>query len=207
MLVRVIGVTGGIGSGKSVVAAHLRRAGYAVCDADEIAQEAARPGEPALRALADAFGADILLADGGLDRRALADKVFGDAAKVGTLNRIMHGEIGRRIAARLREYGQVLAARREGRKPLFLVAPLLFEAGLAEHCEEVWLIAADEGLRARRASARDGVDEDRIRARMAHQMPEAEKRERADRVIENDGSVKELFVRTDRALASFLGKP
>ncbi|MDR2156767.1 MAG: dephospho-CoA kinase [Clostridiales Family XIII bacterium] len=200
---RVIGITGGIGSGKSVVTAYLRRRLYSVHDADEIAAEAVRPGEPALNALTEAFGKGILCDDGTLDRRALADLAFGNGENVKILNRIMHADIERRIAARLERHRSHILnnpGERETPKPVFLAAPLLFEAGLSARCDEVWLIAADEALRVRRAAERDGVGEERIRARVLHQMPEAEKRAKADIVIENNGSVDALLARVDRLI-------
>ncbi|MDR1952871.1 MAG: dephospho-CoA kinase [Clostridiales Family XIII bacterium] len=202
---RVIGITGGIGSGKSTVTAHLRRRLYSVYDADEIAREAVRPGEPALKELTAAFGEDILNADGTLNRSALADKVFGDESKVEVLNAILHGDIARRLDAHIdRHRAHVLKSRGKMKtlKTAFIDAPLLFESGLAARCDETWLIIADEDIRLRRVALRDGLSEAQIRARAAHQLSDAEKRKRADIVIENNGSVEELIKQIDARIIS-----
>jgi dephospho-CoA kinase len=200
---RVIGITGGIGSGKSTVTAYLRRKLYSVCDADEIAREAVRPGEPALKELTATFGKKILNDDGSLNRRALADMVFGDEAKVEALNTILHSDISRRLEVCINRHRTHILKSRGKMKTLkvaFLTAPLLFEAGLAGRCDETWLITADENIRVRRAAERDGVTEERVRARAAHQLSDAEKMKRADIIIENNGSVEELIEQIDRLL-------
>jgi dephospho-CoA kinase len=196
---RLIGITGGIGSGKSVVTDHLRRVGFPVCDADEVAREAVRPGEPALQALIDRFGRGILCGDGTLNRPALAHIAFGSEENTQVLNGIMHGDIERRITAWLTERAAEVAKRASG-AVVFLSAPLLFEAGLAKRCDEVWLVAADEDERVRRAAKRDGLTEEEIRARVRHQMPEAEKTEKADVVIRNDGTIDELIAHVNRLI-------
>jgi dephospho-CoA kinase len=239
---RLIGITGGIGSGKSVVTDHLRREGFPVCDADEVAREAVRPGEPALQALIDRFGRGILCEDGTLNRPALAHIAFGSEENTQVLNSIMHGDIERRITAWLTERAAEVAKRasagashtgksgivsahvpdagkcetvsahainagdrlvekcESGGAVVFLSAPLLFEAGLAERCDEGGLVAADEDERVRRAAKRDGLTEEEIRARVHHQMPEAEKTEKADVVIRNDGTIDELIAHVNRLI-------
>jgi dephospho-CoA kinase len=192
----IIGITGGIGAGKSVATRYLRERGYAVVDADEVAREAVRPGEPALAALVRAFGPDILQGDRTLDRARLAQAAFADAEKTSLLNELLHDDIGRRIRDKLDgacRAGRETPPRTPGRRgPVFLSAPLLYESGLDKACDEVWLITAPEEIRIARATARDGITPAEARARAARQMSEEEKRARADVVIENAGSLEAL---------------
>jgi dephospho-CoA kinase len=194
---RVIGITGGIGSGKSAVTDELLRRGFHVLDADVISREVTTPGGSALAGLRAEFGAEIVDADGALDRRAMSDIVFASREKMNIFNRIMRTAIGaildERIAGSYADGGSGL---------LFLSAALLYEADWDGRCDEVWLVTADDALRAQRAAARDGVAEEKIRDRMAFQMPEAQKRKRADIIIENNGTRKKLIDRVGRLLAS-----
>lgn len=196
----IIGITGGIGSGKTVVTDYLQSLGYAVCDADLLAREIVRPGTPALKELVEAFGRDILTDDGVLNRAALSSRVFGDSNHIATLNRITHNYIGQAIDGWLAEgFGGGAEAIP---RPRFLSAPLLFESGMDARCDLVWLVTARDDLRIARAAVRDGSDEADIRIRMSHQMPESEKRKRAGLVIENDGSIQALYRKIDRILQS-----
>jgi len=200
---RKIGITGGIGAGKSVVTDYLREKGYLVIDADEVAHEASRPGEPAMLRVAETFGGSVVTPQGELDRPTLAKLVFADPNKLLALNEIFHKDIGERIekAVRTAEDNDVDDRMRVGHgrgRMVFLSVPLLFETeteetGLA--VDEVWLVTADDDIRLRRAMARDGATEENIRARMRNQMPEAEKRERADVVLENNGTREDLFAK------------
>jgi dephospho-CoA kinase len=197
---KIIGVTGGIGAGKTTVTEYLRGKGYPVVDADEAAREAVAPGEPVLKALVLAFGADILNPDGTLDRSGLAAKVFGDADRTRRLNAITHGDIARRVAEKLRASSGHSDGVRGAGGLIFLVAPLLLESGLDALCDRVWLVTADADVRVSRAAARDGTDEDAVRARVEHQMDEDEKRGRADAVLENNRAVGALYAQVDRLL-------
>jgi dephospho-CoA kinase len=187
---RTIGITGGIGAGKSAATDYLREKGYLVIDADELAREAARPGEPALARIKEAFGDAVLTPDGELNRAALARLVFAEGDLLLTLNEIFHADIKRRILS--------LTEGREG--AFFISAPLLFETRAEGMCDEVWLVTADEALRLSRTMTRDGLTEADVRARMQKQMPESEKREKADVVIENTGSKEELRAKLDALL-------
>jgi len=183
--VRRIGITGGIGSGKSEVTNMLREMGYTVIDADEAAREAALPGEPAMLILKEEIGDGVFFADGSLDRQALAKLIFGDSIALMTVNEIFHSDIKERI-----ESSALLKGAEE--EVIFISAPLLFEAGMDGMVEEVWLVTADEGLRIRRVMERDGISEEDVRARMQNQMPEEDKQARADFIIANDGTLDEL---------------
>ncbi|MDR1069103.1 MAG: dephospho-CoA kinase [Clostridiales Family XIII bacterium] len=187
---RVIGITGGIGSGKSAVTDELVRRGFYVLDADVISREAAAAGGPALAELRAEFGSEIVGADGALDRRAMSDIVFASREKMNIFNRVMRAAIGTIVGERIERFYA-----NGGSGPLFLSAALLYEADWDGMCDEVWLVTADEAVRASRAAKRDGVTEEKIRERMAFQMPEAQKRKRADIIIENNGTPGELTER------------
>lgn len=201
---RVIGITGGIGSGKSAVTGELLSRGYPVIDADVISREVSGPGSAALKELASIFGPEIVDADGAFDRGAVSKIIFASPEKMNLFNHIMKGAIGARIDEEIAEYR---AAAPESAaapvKPVFLSAALLYEAGWDAKCDEVWLVTADDEIRLRRAADRDGVPAENIRARMAFQIPEAEKRKRADVTIENNGTPVELLEKISDATTAF----
>jgi dephospho-CoA kinase len=191
-MTRVVGLTGGIGSGKSTVSAMLRELGAVVIDADAIVHELQAPGSPMLRAIAEAFGPEVLDARGALDRKALAARVFSDPAARKRLNEIVHpptiAEIGRRLAE----------ARARGVPLVVLDIPLLLEgrkagtgSAVAFPFEAVIVAWVPEELAVARAAARDGSSPDEVRARMRAQLPLDEKRALADHVIDNSGTLEE----------------
>jgi dephospho-CoA kinase len=175
----VVGITGGIGSGKGLATGFFRNRGAAIIDADEIARELMRPGSPVLAETVAAFGRDILRSDESLDRGALAARVFGDPAAVAKLNAITHPPIEEAIR------GRVERLREAGTSKLAcLVAPLLLEAGLRSAVDYVLVVIADEDERVRRVMARDGVSEEDVRKRMAAQLPPCEQTGEADWVVD-----------------------
>ncbi|MDR0851889.1 MAG: dephospho-CoA kinase [Clostridiales Family XIII bacterium] len=201
---KIIGITGGIGSGKSLVTTYLRSLNYTVYDADEIAKEAVRPGEPVLERLREAFGPEILNAESGLDRQALADLVFGNEKNVEMMNGIMHGDVISRIDSALcrsrQQLTQTAGSGEVKNNTVFLSAPLLLEVGLDDRCDEVWLITADEEIRVQRAATRDNVPPEKIRDRIRHQMRDSEKSEKADVIIKNNESPAALYAQIDNLL-------
>jgi dephospho-CoA kinase len=178
----ILGVTGGIASGKSLVTETFRSLGALVISADELAREAVRPGSETLHRLVGQFGREILRADGALDRKALAERVFTDARAREALNRITHPAIAALAEKRLRELSQ-----QAGRLVVY-EAPLLFEAGAEKRVDAVLVVRIDEPLQIERLMRRDGLTEGQARARIAAQMPQAEKVARADYVVDNSGS-------------------
>ena len=186
-MTRVVGLTGGIGSGKSSVAAMLAELGAVVIDADAIVHELQAPGAPMLEALAEAFGAEILDADGALDRQQLADRIFGDDEARQRLNAIVHPPVGIELARRLE------AARSAGVPLVVLDIPLLLEgrgrSGFG--MDAVVVVWTPESVQLARAVARDEASEDEIRVRIRAQMPLDQKRDLADHVIDNSGSLAE----------------
>jgi dephospho-CoA kinase len=179
--VRVIGLTGGIASGKSTVTALLRRLGARVIDADAIAREVVEPGRLAWEEIVAWLGREVLLADGSLDRRRLGELVFADGKARAALEGITHP----RIKAAAKE--ALAAAERDGCAVAVLDVPLLYEAGWDKDVDEVWVVYVDEATQRKRLMARDGLTAGQAAARMAAQLSLAEKAGRADIVIDNSG--------------------
>lgn len=192
----LFGLTGGIASGKSAVAARLRARGLPVIDADRLAREVVAVGSEGLAEIVRSFGADVLDAQGALDRKALAARVFADDAKREVLNGITHPRISALTMTRAAE----LAARGE---PLACYeAALLVENGVADMFRPLVVVAAPEDVQVARARIRDRAAEDEVRARVRAQMPLADKVRMADHVIDNVGTLEELHARTDEVLAA-----
>jgi dephospho-CoA kinase len=187
----LVGLTGGIGSGKSTVSAMLAERGAEVIDADHIAREVVMPGTPAWCKIRDHFGPGVLFPDGHIDRQALADMVFGDPAKLALLNQITHPDIFQRIADRLE------AA--HGRDVIVVLdAALLIETGLAGRVDVLVVTHSPKEVQVERLAAK-GMDASRARARIAAQMSPAERLARADLVIDNSGSLEDLARQVDEA--------
>ena len=184
----VVGLTGGIGSGKSMVAQRLRDLGAAVVDADAIAREVTAPGGPAYAAIVRAFGQSVLCCDGSLDRKALAARVFADEAARRQLNALTHPHIRQRMA----EEGARLAAT-PGVGVVVFDIPLLLETtdGSDLGLEGVVVVTAADAVRIARLTARDGLTPRDARQRLDAQMPLAQKVARADWVIDNNGSAEQ----------------
>ncbi len=188
----IFGLTGGIASGKSTVAAIFRAAGVPVLDADEVAREVVMPGEPALSALVEAFGADVLLADGTLDRKRLGARVFDDASLRARLNAIVHPAIAERSAAHF--------ARLSSEPLVCYDAALLVERGLADAFRPLVVVAAPRALQRARLIARDGLTAAEADARLDAQAPVEAKIAAADLVIRNDADRATLEARAAEAL-------
>lgn len=189
-MTRVVGLTGGIATGKSTVAHMLTRLGAAVIDADAIVHELQAPGTPVLRGIVAAFGPEILRPDGSLDRARLGRHVFADPEARARLNGIVHPAVGAEMARRLE------AARRAGARLVVLDIPLLLESrarggGAGDLVEAVILVYAPEALQVERQMARDRTSREEAQARVRAQMPIEEKRRLADHVIDNSGSLEE----------------
>ncbi len=181
-----VGLTGGIGSGKSEVGKIFASLGAFVIDTDELSREAVAPGSPGLREIATVW--PDVVRDGALDRAALAAIVFADDAARERLNEIVHPEVRRLVDERERDAAP-------GRL-IVQVVPLLFEVGLDADMDANVVVIAPEGARVARVLARDGADASHVRARMAAQIAPDEVRHRADHVIENDAGLDALRERT-----------
>jgi dephospho-CoA kinase len=197
--VRVVGLTGGIASGKSTFAAALRARGLPVVDADALAKAAVAPGTAALAEIARAFGAGVLGPDGALDRKRMGALVFSDPDARRRLEAITHPAVRLAMAEETRR----LAA--GGHELAFYDTPLLYEVGLDRVLDSVVVVWAPPAVQRARMVARDGLSPDAADARLAAQLPIDEKAARADFVVENVGAVGELEGKADRLLADLRG--
>ena len=200
---KIIGLTGGIGAGKSTVSRYLKTKGYAVIDADEIAKEVVEPGGSALKRLVQQFGDEILMKDGSLNRRKLAAIAFATEEGKNALNRITHGAIFARIDERKAELAACLREQKDAL--VFLDAPLLFETGLDQKVDSVWVVDVPDDIRMERIQKRNGWTEEEIRNRMKNQMARQEKLARADRVLDNSQTEEYLCAQVDHLLAQMGG--
>ena len=183
---KVIGLTGGIGSGKSTVSQFLAEPGATIIDADKIGHETFKPETEAWREVVAAFGHQIVAANGTIDRKKLGTIVFSNSEDRARLNQIMHPRIYEVVKAQLAEY------QRQGVSVVVLEAPLLMEAGWTSLVDEVWVTTAAEDTVLKRLRERTGLSEAESRARIHAQLP-AEKRIReADVVIDTDCELDEL---------------
>ncbi|HCJ10465.1 MAG TPA: dephospho-CoA kinase [Clostridiales bacterium] len=183
----VIGLTGGIASGKSTVSRVLKELGAPVIDADLVAKEVIRPGTEAWRELVETFGEDILNKDGTIDRRRLGDKVFADPEAVRRLNEITHPRILEAIGRRLEEYARLGEDAPPG---VVIDAPLLIEAGMVDMVDEVWLVVVDQKTQIQRLMARDHFGVEQALNRINAQIPLEKKKRYADVIIDNTGSMR-----------------
>jgi dephospho-CoA kinase len=191
----VIGLTGGIGSGKTLASDHFERLGITVVDADKAARAVVEPGQPALQEIADAFGPGVIRPDGSLDRAALRGIVFDAPAQRAQLERITHPRIAEEIQRQLMASTSPYT---------LLVSPLLFESGQHRFAQRTLLIDAHEALQRHRAATRDGVSEKQIEAIMAAQMSREERRARADDVLLNDGNIAHLHAMVEQLHQRYL---
>ena len=179
----IVGLTGGIGSGKSAAMAVFEKLGIGCVDADVVAREVVEPGQPTLASIVAHFGEDVLTEDGLLDRAALRHRIFSDPDEKlwleGLLHPLIRTEMQRQLAAQSSPYS-------------VLVAPLLFENNLDRECDTSVLIDVPESVQVERVVARDGGSKEQAWAIIRQQMPRKEKLKRADHVVSNTGSLAEL---------------
>jgi len=196
---KVIGLTGGIGSGKSTVSQFLAELGAVILNADEVGHEAFKPDSEGWREVVTAFGRQILIPNGNIDRQKLGEIVFGHPECLSRLNQIMHPRIYDRVKAQLAEY------RRQGTRVVVLEAPLLLEAGWTPLVDEVWVTTTPKATVLKRLEERSGMSQAESLTRIRSQLSSGERVKHADVVINTDCSlnelkskVKELWQRLDR---------
>jgi dephospho-CoA kinase len=187
----VIGVTGSIATGKSSVLRLLAEHGVTTIDADAVYHALIGPGGPLIRPIADRFGRDVIADDGSIDRRMLAGIVFADRRALADLEAVTHPAV---IAA-------VLDRITSARRPIVAVDAIkLIESGMADSCDSVWLVVCDPAVQKARLMARNDLTSDEADLRLAAQPNEADRRKRADIVIDNSGDVAALERQVDAAL-------
>ncbi len=205
----IVGLTGGIATGKSTVGRFFEDEGIVVIDADDLARQIVEPGEPALDDIVDAFGDDVLHDDGTLNRTRLGEIIFRDDEARRTLEEITHPEIARAMMERARQ------AFSEGHRWVIYDAALIVETGSHQMLDALIVVDCSPQTQRERLRERDEFDDDEIDRRLASQMPLKEKREVADYVIDNDGTlddtrrqVRQLKQRIDESIeASGTAKP
>lgn len=188
---KVIGLTGGIGSGKSTVSRFLAELGAVVIDADKIGHEVFQPGTEAWREVVAAFGEHILTPSGDIDRAKLGRLVFSNPDFLARLNRIMHPPIAERVATKIKEY------RHHGVAVAVIEAPLLIEAGWPSVADEIWITIAPESTVLQRLQKRGGLSEAEWRARIRSQLSSEERVKHADVIIDTNCTLGELKARVE----------
>jgi dephospho-CoA kinase len=195
----LVGLTGGIGSGKSTVSRMLADRGAVVIDADDLARRAVEPGSPGLRKVVEAFGPGVRAADGSLDREAVAAKVFADPEARRKLESITHPEV-------FRLYGEEIDRYRDTDRIVVFDAPLIVETGAADGFDLLIVVSASEDAQVRRLTADRAMTARSARERIASQLPLEEKIRVADVVIRNDGAVEDLVPQVDALWAQLQGR-
>jgi dephospho-CoA kinase len=186
----LVGLTGGLGAGKSTVARMLADRGAILVDADELARRALEPGSRAYQQVSDLFGDEVVTASGELDRAAIAATVFSDPERRRALESIVHPEVFRLLA-------ETVEARRGTDDIIVFDAPLIVETGFHDACDVVVVVTALEEERVARATLERGMTADQARARIGAQIGDAEREAVADVVIRNDGDLAQLEARVD----------
>jgi dephospho-CoA kinase len=188
--VLVVGLTGGIGSGKSTVSALLAAKGAVVVDADEVVRDQQRPGTAVFDAMVERFGPGIVTEDGTLDRAAVADIVFGDPEALADLNGIVHPAVGAEIARRMEELSGTDAV-------VVLDVPLLVEVSRSYPLAGLIVVDVDPDIAVERLVMQRGMSEEDARSRLSRQASREERRARADVVIDNRGTIGDLARQVD----------
>jgi len=188
-MMKVIGLTGGIGSGKSTVSQFLKELGAVIIDADKVGHEAFKPDTELWREVVAAFGRQILKPSGDIDRKRLGEAVFGNPELLSRLNQVMHPRMYDMVKAQLEEY------RRQGVRVVVLEAPLLIEAGWTSLVDEVWVTVASESTVLRRLQEQVGLSEQQSLARIRSQLSSEVRVRHADVVINTDCNLGELKAR------------
>ncbi len=184
---RVIGLTGGTGSGKSVVSEWLRKKGAVIIDADAVAHGIIEKEKPAYSEIVEYYGKEILDASGHIIRKSLGNIVFKDQKKLEFLNRCTHKYIYQEISFQMEQ-----ARTKKMGRCIILDAPLLFEAGLQHKCDTIWVVVAEEQVRAKRIMARDGLSYQQAMERISTQKSREEYEALANVIIDNSGDLASL---------------
>ena len=195
----VIGLTGGIASGKSTVSAELRKQGVPIFDADQNARDAVAKGSKGLAMVVEAFGNEYLTVEGELNRPKVSELVFRDKQALKTLEGILHKIVWENAEGFLKEQQE------QGAKLAVLDVPLLIETGWHKQVDKVWLVAVSRQQQIERAMLRSGMTEAEVVARINAQMSLEEKRKYADVVLDNSGSLEQTLAQVQGELKKLLG--
>ena len=185
---KIIGLTGGIGTGKSTVSAYLKEKGCVILDADKMSRQLTAPGGAALPEIRKTFGDEVFFEDGTLDRKKLGSIVFNDKEKLKSLEKLTTEKVVEQTVD-----GLVRLRKADYSGIVIIDAPLLFECNMQELAQESWLVTTDLEVRIERIMKRDGLDRQSILDRINNQMSDVEKRAIADYVIDNSGSLENLY--------------
>ena len=183
---KIIGLTGGIGTGKSTVAQFLAELGAVVIDVDQVGHQALKPESRVYQEIVNTFGEQVLAPDGTIDRQKLGKIVFANPGDRTRLNEIIHPAMHRTVIAQMEEY------RRQGVPVVVLDAPLLLDAGWAQIVDEVWVTTAAESTVLERLRERSSMSAQKVQARIHSQLPSQERIKQADVIIDTDCDLNEL---------------
>ena len=197
----IIGLTGSIASGKSTVSKMLRKKGFPIVDADEIARLVVEPGSPVLLEISRAFGQGILRADGSLNREKLGERIFGNVEERQKLNSIIHPAIRKEM---MRQKEQWIST---GSNTVIMDIPLLFESKLQSFVDKIIVVSVTPEIQKERLIARNALSEEEADARIRSQLPIEEKELRADAVLRNNGSVEETESQLTEVLSKWHAEP
>lgn len=198
----IVGLTGGIASGKSTVSKTVAGLGARIINTDEISHQIIEPGQPAWDDIVSYFGRDILNPDNSINRVKLGAIVFKDPASLQQLNGFTHPRVMERVRLELRQI--------EEERPdaiVFMEVPLLYETHMDKMCRQVWVVWVDGETQISRLMTRDHIDREDARRRISSQMPLEEKAKRADKIIDNSGSIEETKAITTRFFNDILQTP
>lgn len=190
----IIGLTGGIASGKSLVTAYLKRQGYAVIDADQVVHQLQSKGGRLYQALVDWLGTGILMETGDLERRKLANLLFSNDVLKAKSHQLQDGIIRDELARCKEQLAQEKSV-------FFMDIPLLYELCYEDWFDEVWVITVDPPLQLRRLMARNQITLEEAQIRLKAQLPLSLKRDKADRIIDNNGKPEATYAQVDQALS------
>ena len=190
-----IGLTGGIATGKSTVSNYLKELAYPLIDADVIARQLVEPGQEGLECLVERFGREILDESGALNRQVFGQRLFGDAQLRQEVDQLLHPLIYEALEAESQRLAQA------GAQLAFLDIPLLYETGYDQKMDQVWVVYLPHDLQVERLMARNGWGQDHAEAAIASQASIETKRQRADLVIDNQGTLAATFAQVDQALS------
>ena len=195
---KIIGLTGPTGSGKSTVASFLEEQGIAVIDCDLVAREVVEKGSPLLEILTEAFGDEVLFSDGALNRKELAKRAFCDTESTELLNSIMLPYIAERINEQLALYAD------DGVEAVVLDAPTLFESGLDSECNAIIAVLCDRETRKQRIIKRDGLTEAQAETRLKASKPDSFYKDRTEHIVFGDGTIEQMQITVKKIIGEIL---